>query len=158
MDFHFFRYTPPSFCAPATLCLLLLCFLQRLWCILLRCADRIETRAHGEAARERGCYACVSFKKHKSCSQRVRVVCCFCARLLKVLGMGWVGLGWVVFRLCICMCEQAALVSNQVGEFNQLIRTELIRRCAVLALYSIRESARAKERTHFAFVQFSRSL
>lgn len=36
----------------------------------------------------------------------------------------------------MCSFHNFTLVSNQVGEFNQLIRTELIRRC-VLALYSV---------------------
>lgn len=91
--------------------------------------------------------------------------------------MGWVTLGWVMFGsilftciVCVCCCIRSILLLllNQVGEFNQLIRTELIRRC-VLALYRARErifisvcmerGARAREERRFSIeLDVSRTL
>lgn len=92
MEFHFFHCTPPSL---ATLCSLLL-LLQRLCCILLRCIRKIETSTPSER--------CMRFgTKAQKFEQRVSwSVCCFCARLLKVLGMGsvWVGLCCVYLTVC----------------------------------------------------------
>lgn len=76
---------------------------------------------------------------------------CFCERLLKVLGMGWVGLCAVPYCTALCctifQLFYLALVSNQVGEFNQLIRTELIRRCVLAYIASTRM------RTHFRLIR-----
>lgn len=93
-------------------------------------------------------------------------------------GMGDVGLGYVrldslhLYCVCVCVCccirSILLLLLNQVGEFNQLIRTELIRRC-VLALYRARErifisvcmerGARAREERRFSIeLDVSRTL
>lgn len=96
-----------------------------IWCVLCVCVlYNPENFQHG--------------KQVKKGARQSKRVLCFCARLLKVLGMGWVQ--FVRFELCFCILRLCVLcsllfLSNQVGEFNQLIRTELIRRC-VLALYS----------------------
>lgn len=77
------------------------------------------------------------------------VCCCFYAIGKEIIKSPWNGLGWVV---CVCVYSSSvALVSNQVEEFNQLIRTELIRRC-VLALYRIRA------RTHFILFKVASML